>query len=115
MHETCFSSRISFRRVGDLRAAARQCFLALIAGSRLIINFVSHPPFRLSAPPWMVGAHGMWFQFLSTPLSSLPRFIVGSLQHPPYNSQAKKQAILPANLPAILHADLPPPKNSAPS
>jgi hypothetical protein len=111
MHETCFSSRISFRRVSDRRAAARRCFLALIAGSRLIINFVSHPPFRLSAPPRMVGAHGMWFQIPSTPLPSLPRFIVGLLQHPPYNSQA----ILPENRHANLQANLPPPKNSAPS
>jgi hypothetical protein len=115
MHKLYNDSRISFRRVGDLHAAARRCLAALIAGIRLIVNFVSHPPFRLSAPPRMVGAHGMWVQFLSTPLSSLPRFIVGSLQYPPYNSQAKTQAILPANLQAILQADLPPPKNSAPS
>jgi hypothetical protein len=112
MHETCFSSGISFRRVGDLHGVARQCIAAFIAGSRLIVNFVSHPPTRLSVPPRMVGAQGLWFQFLSTPLPSLPRFIVGSLQHPPYNSQAKTQAILPAKLPANLQADLPPPKTA---
>jgi hypothetical protein len=115
MGEIFCCSGISFRRVGDLHAAARQCFAALIAGNRLIINFVSHPPFLLSAPPRMVGAHGRWIQFLSTPLPSLSRFIVGSLQHPPYNSQAKTQANLPAKLHVNLQADLPPPKNSAPS
>jgi hypothetical protein len=102
--ETAMSSR-----VGDLRAAARQCFAALIAGSRRIINFVSHSPIRLNVPPKTVGAHGMCFQIPSTPLPSLLRFIVGLLQHPPYNSQAKTQVILPAVLQAILQADLPPP------
>jgi hypothetical protein len=112
MHKFYSNNGISCRRVGDLHGVAGRCFLALIAGSRKIVNFVSHPPTRLKVPPRTVGAHGMCFQFPSAPLPSLPRFIVGLLQHPPYNLQAKLPAVLPANL----HAHLPPPqKNSAPS
>jgi hypothetical protein len=105
MHKLDSNSGISCRRVGDLHAAARRCFLALIAGSQRVINFVSHPPTRLNVPPRMVGAHGTCVQFPSTPLPSLSRFIAAALQHTPNNSQA----ILPAKLPANLQADLPPP------
>jgi hypothetical protein len=133
MHKLDSNSGISCRRVGDLHRVARRCCLAsepignppplysgegigegflnrlFIAGIRLVVNCLSHPPTRLNVPPRMVGAYETRVQFQSIALSSLHLCLVAALQHPPYYSQAKTQAILPAKLHANLQADLPPP------